>query len=69
MTDTTFARILQSALMLGTADDVIEYFEKPWHWQPEYDIWIEAGKPTGRRLVHLTETSNTWETTSDRVPR
>ena len=25
--------------------NVLDYFEKPWKWEPEYFKWVEAGKP------------------------
>lgn len=31
--------------MLLSADDVIDYFEEPWKWAPEYQIWDDADRP------------------------
>ena len=39
-----FSRILRAAGLLD--DDQLGYFfEKPWKWQPEYDLWVAHGRP------------------------
>ena len=36
----------------STAQEVIEFFEKPWKWTPEYETWAaeadDAPEPSGR---------------------
>jgi hypothetical protein len=42
----SFARVLVDAEWLDTSGEVIDYFERPWKWSPEYGVWIQAGRPT-----------------------
>ena len=28
-----------------TAENIIDFLEKPWHWQTEYDLWVACGQP------------------------
>lgn len=38
-----FATVLREAGAL--AEDTDQYFERPWKWQPEYELWLQAGSP------------------------
>ena len=42
---TAFARDMVTAIFLHTAEDVIEFLEKPWHWQAEHDWWLANDRP------------------------
>jgi len=41
--------VFEFALVLRDADDMPfdedEYWEKPWHWEPVHQLWIDAGSP------------------------
>lgn len=41
--------VFKFALVLRDADDMPfdedEYWEKPWHWEPVHQLWIDAGSP------------------------
>lgn len=39
----SFGMILHAASALPP--DEREYWEKPWKWQPEYEIWLDSGSP------------------------
>jgi hypothetical protein len=39
-----FASILIDAEQLDTPREVLRYFEKPWKWTPEYELWVSLGK-------------------------
>lgn len=41
----TFAGILVRADWLDTAQEVLDYFEKPWKWTVERELWIACGRP------------------------
>lgn len=38
-----FAVVLRAAERMPEDED--EYWEKPWHWDPEHTVWVEAGSP------------------------
>lgn len=40
------ARMLVSADWFTTAEEVLDYFDKPHRYQPEADLWIDAGRPS-----------------------
>jgi hypothetical protein len=40
-----FGHVLVTTNELDDARSVLDYFEKPHKWQPEYELWIEAGRP------------------------
>lgn len=40
-----FARDMVNAVYLHTADDVIEFLQKPWHWHREHEWWVANGMP------------------------
>lgn len=42
----TFAHVLVDAEMLWDAVDVLAYFDRPWRWEPEYQVWREVGGET-----------------------
>lgn len=37
-----------SFLFLGSTSvkDVLDYFEKPWKWDPEHEEWVAGGRPS-----------------------
>lgn len=37
----SFGMILQAASALPPNE--LEFWEKPWKWQPEYEIWLKSG--------------------------
>lgn len=39
------ARMLYDANVLFTAENVVDFLDEPWKWQPERDAWIGAGRP------------------------
>lgn len=39
----TFAVVLRTAELMPEDED--EYWAKPWHWEPEHAMWVEAGSP------------------------
>lgn len=41
-----FATVLHSADWFFTPADVLDYFEKPYKWDPEHRAWNAAGSPT-----------------------
>lgn len=43
-----FAHVLNDADRLDTIDHVLDYFEKPWDWDPEHAKWVEHGSPYPR---------------------
>jgi hypothetical protein len=39
-----------AAVLLYTRPDttplaVLEFFERPWKWEPEHQIWVDCGRP------------------------
>lgn len=40
-----FARDMVAGLFLHTAEDVIEYLDKPWHWEREHAWWVANARP------------------------
>jgi hypothetical protein len=40
-----FATVLVDMGMLGDVDTTLLYFEKPWKWRDEYDLWEAHGFP------------------------
>lgn len=65
----TVDRIAAFALVLRVAGlmppDELEYFERPWKWQPEYEAWLAAGCPSpehaGVPVGQRTLDSMRWE--------
>lgn len=55
-----FARVLVDSDAVQSAHDLLYFYEKPWKWDREYDLWIESGKPT-------TEDAEGWEAFYDAV--
>ncbi len=41
-----FARILDEAGRFGSVSDVLYYFEKPYKWTADYELWQRMGEPT-----------------------
>lgn len=39
------AEMLTAAGRLDGAGDVLEFFRRPWKWQPEVDLWRQCGSP------------------------
>lgn len=39
------AQMLAEAGYLDSAQDVVDFLEKPWKWQDERALWLEAGSP------------------------
>lgn len=33
--------------LFTTAEDVLDYLEKPWHWDDEWAAFVEGGLPPG----------------------
>ena len=29
----------------SSAQDILYFFEKPWKWEPEHQIWVDCGRP------------------------
>jgi len=42
----TFAIILNDAMIFETPTDAIDYFEKPWNWTNEFNLWQSLKEPT-----------------------
>lgn len=40
------AGMLVEADWLSTAEEVVDFLEKPWKWANERESWIGAGRPT-----------------------
>jgi hypothetical protein len=40
-----FAGILVRADWLDTAQEVLDYLEKPHKYDPEYELWVGCGRP------------------------
>lgn len=40
-----FAHILTAADKFPATTDVIDYFDKPWKWDPDHALWAAAGRP------------------------
>jgi hypothetical protein len=41
-----FGVVLVSAGVLHDVGGVLDYFEKPWKWNREYNLWHQVGEPT-----------------------
>ncbi len=41
----TAVRTLVAGDVLGSLEDVLDFLEKPHKWQPELDLWANAGSP------------------------
>lgn len=53
----SFALILRAAAAMPLDED--EYFERPWKWDGEYQIWLRHGSPA---VPDYTEPANlAWE--------
>lgn len=39
-----FAEVLRAADLMPLDED--EYFERPWKWQTEYEVWTDCGCPS-----------------------
>jgi hypothetical protein len=50
---TRFARDMVEANYITTIDGLLDYFEKPWHWDREHKWWVAAEWP---------DTPEAWET-------
>ena len=46
-----FGRDLLAGNVISSTTGLLEYFEKPWHWQPEHDWWETHGR---------TDNPNDW---------
>ena len=40
-----FARDMVSAHFIDTAEGLLDYFEKPWHWEREHAWWVANDRP------------------------
>lgn len=40
-----FARDMVAADFIDTVDGLLEFFEKPWHWDREHAWWVANGRP------------------------
>ena len=40
-----FARDMVSAQFIDSAEGLLDYFEKPWHWEREHAWWVANGRP------------------------
>jgi hypothetical protein len=40
-----FATILVESAWLPTPSDVVEFFARPWKWEPQFQAWEAAGRP------------------------
>lgn len=40
-----FARILVASDAFTEPDEVVDYFEEPWKWDGEYQLWERSGCP------------------------
>jgi len=29
----------------STGLEVLEFFERPWKWEPEHQLWVDCGRP------------------------
>ena len=45
-----FGRDLVTAGIFRTADQVQEYYEKPWGWDPEHAWWEAHGRPDSQMI-------------------
>lgn len=52
-----FAGVLRAADLMP--DDEDEYWEKPWHWGREHQLWVDAGEP--RSTYGSEPASLEWE--------
>jgi hypothetical protein len=60
-----FATVLQAA---GALEDTAEYFDTPWKWQREYELWQECGSPVPPEPGELTPYDiTTWTAFADAV--
>jgi hypothetical protein len=45
----TIEKVYEFGLILSLAGamppNMLDYFERPWKWEPEYFKWVDAGKP------------------------
>lgn len=41
------AKVLHEAAQLIDAEDLLSYFEKPWRWEREWNLWNTWDKPQG----------------------
>lgn len=55
------ARMLYDANPVMTVENVLDFLDKPWHWQDERDAWIGAGR--------LTPTDPGWDLLQRRIER
>lgn len=39
-------RMLNDAGCFPTPEDVLNYFEKPWKWSNERELWVAADRPS-----------------------
>ena len=47
--DFAFAAALVRAGYLDTPLLVLDHFEKPWNWAPEFELWEGCGRPSVAR--------------------
>ncbi|NTY62133.1 hypothetical protein [Mycolicibacterium sphagni] len=52
-----FARALRAAELMP--DDEDEYWEQPWKWNREHQLWVDAGEPASPD--HGAPASLAWE--------
>lgn len=55
------AGMLVDLQALDSAEDVVDFLEKPWKWETERDAWISADRP------HPTDAG--WELFTARTQR
>ena len=41
----SFASVLVDQMLLQDVEAVLYFFEKPWKWTPEYELWNQHGAP------------------------
>jgi len=50
-----FALILREAGVLPDSHVADEYFERPWKWNTEYQLWLQAGSPSPPDFPHFLD--------------
>ncbi len=40
-----FASVLEEAGAFSNAREAIYFFEKPWKWANEWQVWVNLGRP------------------------
>jgi hypothetical protein len=47
VTDETlgFIKAMVGNMTFAEPENIVDFLEKPWHWQTEYDLWVAHGQP------------------------